>query len=83
MYLIRLFFFKGGSGSSITIDTLCGIMNNASIGDPLHRYAQVNKLIMNEEKDECLNPSYKSYIQEMQQTSYSSSAAEGGKIFYI
>lgn len=67
-------------GTNITINTLCDIMNNKDIGDPLARYAKVNSLILQTYGAKCLDSSYKSLITSLQNTSWSSSASEGGNI---
>ncbi|XP_078380206.1 putative serine protease K12H4.7 [Oculina patagonica] len=71
--------FEGAVGTNITINTLCGIMNNKDIGDPLARYAKVNSLILQTYGVKCLDSSYKSLITSLQNTSWSSSASEGGR----
>ena len=38
--VVVFYFSKGAVGTKITIDTLCSIMNNEDIGDPLARYAK-------------------------------------------
>lgn len=71
--------FEGAIGTNITIDTLCGIMNDESVGDPLARYAKVNSLMLDTHGETCLDSSYKDLINELRQTSWSSSASEGGR----
>lgn len=71
--------FEGAVGTNITIDTLCGIMNNEDIGDPLTRYAKVNSLMLQTYESKCLDSNYKSMITSLQNTSWSSSASEGGR----
>nr|XP_006823961.1 PREDICTED: putative serine protease K12H4.7-like [Saccoglossus kowalevskii] len=71
--------FEGAVGTNITLDTLCDIMVDESIGDPLHRYAAVNTLMLQTYQTKCLDISYDNMIQEMRQNSWNSSAAEGGK----
>ncbi|XP_070538578.1 putative serine protease K12H4.7 [Ptychodera flava] len=71
--------FEGAVGTNITLDTLCDIMTEISIGDELHRYAQVNTLMMKTYGQSCLDISYDDMIQEMRETAWNSSAAEGGR----
>ncbi|XP_038049891.1 thymus-specific serine protease-like [Patiria miniata] len=71
--------FEGAVGTDITIDTLCGIMGNTSIGVPLARYAAVNTLLLQTYGEKCLDVSYDDMITEMRQTSWESSASEGGR----
>ena len=74
-----ILFSKGAVGTNITIDTLCGIMNNEDIGDPLARYAKINSLLLQTYGSICLDSSYKNMITYLQNTSWTSSASEGGK----
>ena len=69
---------QGAVGTNITVDTLCNIMSLEVFGDLLHRYARVNKLIMDTYKQKCLSPNYKSFIEDMKAVSWDSSIAEGG-----
>lgn len=69
-------------GTNITINTLCDIMNNEVIGDPLARYAKVNSLMLQTYGSKCLDSNYKNMITSLQNTSWSSSASEGGKQCY-
>ena len=72
------FVHQGAIGTNITIDTLCGIMNDESAGDPLARYAKVNSLMLDTHGEKCLDSSYEDMISELRQISWSSGAAEGG-----
>ncbi|XP_068729188.1 putative serine protease K12H4.7 [Montipora capricornis] len=71
--------FEGAVGTNITIKTLCDIMNDDDIGEPLARYAKINTLILQTYGSSCLDSSYKSMITSLQNTSWSSSASEGGR----
>lgn len=75
----NVFISKGAVGTNITINTLCDIMNNNDIGDPLERYAKVNSLILQTYGAHCLDSSYDNLIASLRNTSWSSSASEGGK----
>ena len=55
-------------------------MNNEIIGEPLLRYARVNTLIMAIYGLKCLDVSYKDMVNSLQQTSWQSSASEGGSL---
>lgn len=74
-----VFISKGAVGTNITINTLCDIMNNNDLGDPLARYAKVNSLILQTYGANCLDSSYNNLIASLRNTSWSSSASEGGK----
>ena len=77
--VVVFYFSKGAVGTKITIDTLCSIMNNEDIGDPLARYAKINSLLLQTYGSKCLDSSYKNMITSLQNTSWTSSASEGGK----
>ena len=68
-----------GRPNNITMDDLCAIMTNKSIKDPLARYASVNKFMLSSFKEDTIDCSFKNMIQELSNTSWNSSAAEGGK----
>ena len=53
-------------------------MNDETVGEPLLRYAKVNDLIMATYGLKCLDVSYKNMINSLRQTSWTSSASEGG-----
>ncbi|XP_071501714.1 putative serine protease K12H4.7 [Diadema antillarum] len=63
-----------GSSPNITIDTLCNIMTNSSVGSELERYAAVNELV---NKGECIDVSYSKMVSQMKNTSWNSEAANG------
>eukprot|EP00795_Rhopilema_esculentum_P016900 gene16900-8384_t len=66
--------FEGARGTNITIETLCKIMNDESIGNPLLRYARVNELMLAVYETKCLDASYKDMIQSLRQISWTSTA---------
>ena len=57
-----------------TIDEVCDIMMNQTIGAPVSRLAAVNKLL---QKDECLDFKYDKMIQDMRNYSWNSKMADG------
>ena len=69
---------QGAIGTNITIDTLCSIMNDERAGHPLVRYSKVNSLLLDTHGEKCLDTNYEDMINELRQTSWSSSASEGG-----
>ncbi len=71
--------FEGAVGTDITIDTLCDIMVNASIGEEIDRYAAVNSLLLKTYGEPCLDISYDTMIKDLRETSWNSSASEGGR----
>ena len=54
-------------------------MNKEDIGDPLARYAKINSLLLQTYGSKCLDSSYKNMITSLQNTSWISSASEGGR----
>jgi len=66
-------------GANITIDTLCDVMTDSSLGSYLERYALVNSLLLDTSKEECLDYKYDKFINELRLTDWNSSAAEGGR----
>ena len=65
--------------ATVTIDNLCNVMTNQSIGDELDRYAAVNIMFLKMQGSESLDVSYQGYVEFMKNTSLNSSAAGGGK----
>ncbi|XP_056140106.1 thymus-specific serine protease [Lampris incognitus] len=71
--------FEGVVGTNITIQVLCDIMADASLGDPYVRYAAVACLMMNTFSMKCLDVSYSNYMRDMTNTSWDGPAAGGGR----
>lgn len=71
--------FEGVIGTNITIEVLCGVMADASLGDPYARYAAVARLMMETFSMKCLDVSFKNYLQDMTNTSWDGPAAGGGR----
>uniref|UniRef100_A0A2C9K4W9 Serine protease K12H4.7 n=1 Tax=Biomphalaria glabrata TaxID=6526 RepID=A0A2C9K4W9_BIOGL len=71
--------FEGAQGTNITIDTLCGIMTDQTSSDPVQRYAKVNNLLLDVYKQPCQDYKYDKMIDTLRQTSWTSSASEGGR----
>lgn len=71
----------GKAKTNITLDTLCTIMTNQTIGPQVERLAAVNDLILQTTNDTCLDYKYDKMINNMKNTSWDSEQAEGGKHF--
>lgn len=71
--------FEGAVGTNITISVLCSIMNNATLGDSIERYAIINDLMLHTYGSKCVDTTYDDYVTSMQKTDWKSSAAEGGR----
>lgn len=63
----------------VTIDQVCDIMVNSTIGPPVNRLAEVNRLLMSEQKDKCLDYKYGKMVSKMQNVSWDSDVASGGQ----
>ncbi|RWS22302.1 Serine carboxypeptidase S28-like protein [Leptotrombidium deliense] len=66
--------FEKAPATNITIDTICGIMNDVSSGEELTRYATVNKIIMDAYGQKCLDFKYNNFIESMRETNWTSGA---------
>lgn len=64
------------AAGNITIDDLCGIMLNETIGIPFQRLAAINKLLLNATNQTCLDYNYDNMIKALRNTSW---AGEGGR----
>ena len=54
-------------------------MTSTSVGDALTRYKAVNDIFLDTYGQECLDVSYSSFIKQMTQTAWNTSAAVGGQ----
>lgn len=70
--------FEGAVGTNLTIELLCSMMTSTD-KTPVENYAAVNQLLLKTYSQQCLDYNYKSMISELQGTSWSSSASEGGR----
>lgn len=66
------------TGTNITIKVLCGLMGDASLGEPYARYAAVARLMMATFSLKCLDASFNTYLRDMKNTSWEGPAAGGG-----
>ncbi|KAJ8951294.1 hypothetical protein NQ318_008198 [Aromia moschata] len=70
---------KSSKSANITIDTLCDIMTNQTIGPQVRRLAAVNDLLLNAYDQECLDYKYNTMIDAMRNVSWDSEVSEGGR----
>lgn len=75
---VLLFPTQGAIGTNITIKVLCGVMADASLGDPYARYVAVSRFMMDTFSVKCLDTSFNNYLQDMTNTSWDGPAAGGG-----
>jgi pimeloyl-ACP methyl ester carboxylesterase len=64
---------------NLTVDRLCDIMVDESIGQEILRLAAVNDLILESNNETCLDYKYDKMISELKSTSLESEASEGGR----
>lgn len=66
-----------------TIDEIifqvCRIMVNRTIGSPVNRLAEVNRILLEQSKEKCLDYKYDKMLDEMTNISWSSKVAEGSR----
>lgn len=70
--------FTVSAASRITIDDICALMTNSSIGDPIDRYAAVNSLMLKLSNQTCLDHSYDGSIKNLSKVEWSS-PSDGGR----
>lgn len=68
--------------SRVTIDDVCSIMTNKEYGDPIDRYAEVNKFMMNLTKTSCLNVTYMDAITELMNITWSLDLEPAGRQWF-
>lgn len=69
---------KSAKLKNVTIDTVCDIMVNQTIGPPVTRLAAVNGLILDTYEQKCLDFKYDNMVNELRNISWKSETAEGG-----
>lgn len=65
--------------ATLTIDDVCGVMVNTTIGAQIDRLAEVNAMLLKQSNQTCLDYKYDKMIKLMQNTSWDSDEANGGK----
>lgn len=66
--------------ATVTIDDVCAIMVNQSVGPQIDRLAAVNKLILDEGQQTCLDFKYDKMVKNMHNTSWEADTAAGGTV---
>jgi hypothetical protein len=69
--------FEGGS-FNLTLDSVCAIMIDESLGTPVKRYSLVNKKLLEKYNKKCLDYKYDKLIADLSQTDWRCEAAESG-----
>ena len=67
-----------GRPNNITMDNLCDIMTNTSLGSPLERYAAVNMLLLQSGGEDSVDANFSAQVEFMKEVSWNSSAVMGG-----
>lgn len=65
--------------NNVTIDTVCDILTNTTIGPQIDRLAAVNSVILKKHNESCLDFKYDKMIKEMVNISWDSEMSEGGR----
>jgi len=65
--------------ATITIDDVCSVMINTTIGPPVSRLAVVNQMLLDTANEKCLDYKYDKMIDEMKNTSWNAESSEGGR----
>lgn len=65
--------------ATVTIDEVCDVMVNQTIGAPVSRLAEVNRILLKQSNTTCLDFVYDKSIEEMRNTSWGSSQASGAR----
>lgn len=63
--------------ATITIDDVCDVMLNTTIGAPVARLAAVNSMLLEQSEEMCLDYKYDKMIKEIQDVGWTSDAAKG------
>ncbi|XP_032887024.1 putative serine protease K12H4.7 [Amblyraja radiata] len=71
--------FEDPKGTNITVEVVCTIMENSSLGIPYKRYAKVSQLLLDTYEEKCLDASYSKFLSDMLNTSWSAPAADGSR----
>lgn len=69
---------KSTTLKNVTIDVVCDIMVNQTIGPPVTRLAAVNTLLLDTYDEKCLDFKYENMVNELRNVSWKSETAEGG-----
>jgi pimeloyl-ACP methyl ester carboxylesterase len=66
-----------GDKKVLNIDDVCDVMCNQALGPPVTRLAEVNRLILKQQEEPCLDYKYEKMVEEMKNTSWDSKVAQG------
>ncbi|KAM9316476.1 putative serine protease K12H4.7 [Gastrophryne carolinensis] len=71
--------FEGVKTTNITIEVVCNIMSNESLGAPYDRYAEVIRTILKAGEEKCIEASYQKYIQDIRDSCWEGPASSRGE----
>ncbi|XP_053314775.1 putative serine protease K12H4.7 [Spea bombifrons] len=71
--------FEGVKGGNVTIQVVCDIMDNESLGAPYDQFVVVIQTILNALGQKCIDAQYKNFVQEMRDDSWEGPASQGGR----
>lgn len=71
--------FEGSKTANISVSTLCDIMTSEEKKSAVDKYAEVNALMLKTLEENCTDYKYSKSVKDMQQESWNSSAASGGR----
>ncbi|XP_069069586.1 putative serine protease K12H4.7 [Pleurodeles waltl] len=71
--------FEGVKWTNITIQVVCNVMANLSLGTPYQRYAEVVHLMQQALESKCVDASYKKFVHDMSDPTWQGPAAEAGR----
>jgi hypothetical protein len=67
-----------GVSFNLTLDSICAIMVDESLGTPVKRYSLVNRRLLEKYNKKCLDYKYDKLIADLSQTDWHYEAAESG-----
>ncbi|KFB44463.1 AGAP005914-PA-like protein [Anopheles sinensis] len=65
--------------ATVTIDEVCDVMANQTIGAPVTRLAEVNRMLLKQGNQSCLDYVYDKTVRQMQNVSWDSDVASGAR----
>ncbi|XP_073437207.1 putative serine protease K12H4.7 [Dendrobates tinctorius] len=71
--------FEGVKSGNITIQVVCDIMSNETIGSPYDRYVEVIQRIRKAREEKCIEASYQQFVHDMSDIRWKGAASSGGR----
>ncbi|XP_046391148.1 putative serine protease K12H4.7 [Ischnura elegans] len=73
--------FEGAKGTNITIDVACDLMTSGSGKHPIHRYADLNAMLLEAYGEKCMDYKYSKMIKNMRDTSWKDEEAAAARLW--